>query len=126
MNPLLPHSRATFYGTQTPRSVAIQRNPRPGRTLPRFLVNLWTMLNDESIKCINWSGVNSFVVSSREALSRNVLPKFFKHNRLTSFTRQLQSYQFEKLKGKGKLEWTHAYLSRGNYNLFHKIQRKQN
>jgi len=125
INVLAPQVRAAFYGTQTPRTVPLQRNQITGRTLPRFLVNLWTMLNDESIKCIQWSGINSFVVTSREGLSRDVLPKFFKHNRLSSFTRQLHMYQFEKAKDKGILEWTHRYLNRGNYNLLSNIRRKQ-
>jgi len=107
-----------------PQTGAVEFNIS-GRSLPRFLINLWTMLNDESINSIIWSGVNSFVVTSRESLSRDVLPKFFKHNRLSSFTRQLHMYQFEKVKDKGTLEWKHVYLNRGNPNLLCNIHRKQ-
>jgi len=124
INAIPPAAQATFYGTETPKTVAPKRNQITGRTLPRFLVNLWTMLNDESIKSITWSGVNSFIVTSREALSRDVLPKFFKHNRLSSFRRQLHQYQFVR-KETGPLEWTHVYLNRGNYNLLFNIRRKQ-
>jgi len=123
--PFTPPTTAGLYGPHIPGLVTYETNKLSGRSLPRFLENLWTMLNDESIKCINWSGVNCFIVSSKEALSRNVLPKFFKHNRLSSFTRQLHMYQFEKLKDKSKLEWKHTYLNRGNYNLLYKIHRKQ-
>jgi len=83
------------------------------------------MLNDESIRSIQWSGVNSFVVSNGEAFSRDVLPKFFKHNRLSSFTRQLHIYQFEKVQDKSIQEWRHAYLNRSNPNLLYQIRRKQ-
>lgn len=123
--PFAPQNPVALYGPQIPRAVTIQTKKLSVRGLPRFLINLWTMLNDESINHINWSGVNSFIVSSREGLSREVLPKFFKHNRLSSFTRQLHMYQFEKVKDKGTLEWTHVYLNRGNKSLLYKIRRKQ-
>jgi len=97
----------------------------PDRSIPRFLINLWTMLNDESINSINWSGVNSFLVTSREAMSKDVLPKFFKHNRLSSFTRQLHMYHFEKVKDKGTLEWKHVYLNRSNPSLLRNIRRRK-
>lgn len=94
------------------------------RTLPRFLSNLWIMLNDQNIKCINWTGVDSFMVNSREELIRDVLPKFFKHNRLSSFTRQLHLYQFIKVKHKAVLEWSHIHLKRGDYASLFNIRRK--
>jgi len=124
-NALIPQFRSTVPGVQIPQTGTVKIN-LSGRSLPRFLINLWTMLNDESINSIIWSGVNSFMVTSGEALSRNVLPKFFKHNRLTSFTRQLHLYQFEKVKDKGTLEWKHVYLNRGNPNLLFNIRRRQN
>jgi len=124
VNALIPQCRSAIPGVQIPQSGAVEFNIS-GRSLPRFLINLWTMLNDESINSIIWSGINSFVVTSREALSRDVLPKFFKHNRLSSFTRQLHMYQFEKVKDKGTLEWKHVYLNRGNPNLLCNIHRKQ-
>jgi len=125
INPLLFEVRPTFSGARTPRTVALKRKQHTARSsVPRFLVNLWTMLNDERIKCITWSGINSFVITCRETLRRDVLPRFFKHNRVSSFTRQLNMYQFEKAKDKETLEWTHVYLYRGNFNLLSKIRRK--
>merc|ERR1719382_69240 len=106
-------SKSAIPRGQMPQTGTVEIN-LPDRSIPRFLINLWTMLNDESINSINWSGVNSFVVTNREALSKEVLPKFFKHNRLSSFTRQLHMYQFEKVKDKGTLEWKHVYLNCGN------------
>jgi len=125
VNALIPQFRSIVPGVQMPQTGMVEIN-LSGRSLPRFLINLWAMLNDESINSIIWSGVNSFKVTSREALSRDVLPKFFKHNRLSSFTRQLHMYQFEKVKDKGTLEWKHVYLNRGNPNLLFNIRRRQN
>jgi len=124
VNALVTQNRGMLHAAQKPQAAKLERR-NAGRSLPRFLLNLWTMLNDENISSIQWSGVNSFVVCSTEALSRDVLPKFFKHNRLSSFTRQLHMYQFEKLKDKGILEWRHAYLNRGNSSLLYDIRRKQ-
>jgi len=96
------------------------------RTLPRFLSSLWVMLNDNSNKWINWSGVNAFTISSKEDLSREVLPKFFKHNRFSSFTRQLHAYQFVKIKDSkdsNSLKWKHVHLNRKQYQSLFKIRR---
>jgi len=123
-NALATQNQGMLYGVQKPLRETLG-SKKAGRSLPRFLVNLWTMLNDESIRSIQWSGVNSFVVSSTEDLCRDVLPKFFKHNRLSSFTRQLHMYQFEKVKDKGIMEWRHVYLNRGNSSLLLSIRRKQ-
>jgi len=120
----MPQFRSAIPGTQMPQTGTAEIN-LSGSSLPRFVINLWTMLNDDSINSIQWSGVNSFVVTSREGLSRDVLPYFFKHNRLSSFTRQLHMYQFEKVKDKGTLEWKHVYLNRGNPNLLCNIRRRQ-
>lgn len=109
---------------QTALTADVTRHQPSLRTLPRFLTNLWTMLNEKGITCINWSGTNSFVISSRKELTRSVLPKFFKHNRLSSFTRQLHMYQFMKVKDKGSLDWTHVFLNRENYHSLFKIRRK--
>lgn len=58
---------------------------------------------------------------------RDVLPKFFKHNRLTNFKRQLILYHFVKVKSpksKDELKWRHVYLNRENYNSLSLIHRK--
>jgi len=117
-------SRSPIPGSPMPQTGTVEIN-LPDRSIPRFLTNLWTMLNDESINSINWSGVDSFRVTSKEAMSKDVLPKFFKHNRLSSFTRQLRMYHFEKVKDKSTLEWKHVYLNRGNPSLLRNIRRKQ-
>jgi len=73
------------------------------------------MLHDENIKCINWAGADSFMVSNTEELTRDVLPVFFKHNWLSSFTRQLSTYKFAKVKSMDVLECSHTHLKRGDY-----------
>jgi len=112
--------------TQIPRQYFLKSNvdTQQKRNPPPFLRNLWMMLNDRSITCINWSGINSFVVSNKEELIMDVLPRFFKHNRLTSFTQQLLTYEFVKVKKKGVLQWLHANLNRENCDSLLYIKRK--
>lgn len=114
----------TSMTSEVPETAQTLNQHLDQRPPPRFLSNLWIMLNDRNIKCINWTGENSFMVNNRENLMREVLPHFFKHNRLSSFTRQLHLYQFSKVKQKAALEWSHIYLKRGDYESLFKIRRK--
>jgi len=98
------------------------------RALPRFLRNLWTMLNDRTIDdSIEWIGANTFWIKDTEKFVKEVIPKYFKHNRLSSFVRQLNLYQFVKVRerpNKASYRWTHAHLIRGNMRALLKIKRK--
>lgn len=57
-------------------------------------------MEDKSYKSIISWGDNgdSFVVKDATEFSRNVLPKHFKHNNFASFVRQLNKYDFHKVK----------------------------
>jgi len=98
------------------------------RALPRFLRNLWTMLNDTTIDdSIEWIGTNTFWLKDTEKFVKEVIPKYFKHNRLSSFVRQLNLYQFVKVRerpNKASYRWTHVHLIRGNMRALLKIRRK--
>jgi len=97
-------------------------------TLPRFLRNLWTMLNDTSVDdAIEWADTNSFLLKNTEKFAQEVIPKYFKHNKLSSFVRQLNTYQFVKVRktqNKASYRWTHKHLVRGNIRALLKIRRK--
>jgi len=92
--------------------------------LSRFLQQLWIMINDPKIDCISWKGNNSFVVTNKEVFSNELLPKFFKHKKISSFVRQLNIYQFHKQKGKREMQWSHKYLIKGDYQALFKIRRR--
>jgi len=98
------------------------------RTLPRFLRHLWTMLNDTSIDdSIEWADTNSFLLKNTEKFAQEVIPKYFKHNKLSSFVRQLNTYQFVKIRkkpNKASFRWTHKHLVRGDIRTLLKIRRK--
>lgn len=70
-----------------------------------FLVKLWNMLDEpENALAIEWDATgDSFEVKDPVLMSRDVLPKHFRHNNFSSFQRQLNYFGFRKTgKGKGR------------------------
>jgi hypothetical protein len=97
------------------------------KDLARFLQHLWTMLNDESMNsCICWhpTDPHSFIVPDEKRFSNTILPRFFKHNKFSSFVRQLNMYQFSKVRDAVHLQWRHEYLYKGRPDLLALIKRK--
>jgi len=94
------------------------------KQIPVFVKNLWLMISDPEHTGITWRGKKAFGVKDTKHFELNVLPRFFKHNKLSSFTRQLNMYNFKKVKDSAVYSWTHEFLERDNYNLLTKVQRK--
>jgi len=61
----------------------------------------YDFVNDPTLDdVVSWSeGGDSFVIWKPHELQVNVLPRFFKHNNLCSFIRQLNTYDFRKVAG---------------------------
>uniref|UniRef100_A0A0N4ZN56 HSF_DOMAIN domain-containing protein n=1 Tax=Parastrongyloides trichosuri TaxID=131310 RepID=A0A0N4ZN56_PARTI len=105
------------------------------KKIPIFLIKLWNILNNSDLDhIIKWdeSGM-SFHICKRYIFSKEVLPKYFKHNNLNSFIRQLNMYGFRKVATFDKLntpssenhyEFCHKYFVRNNFNLLYYIKRK--
>ncbi|XP_061123561.1 heat shock factor protein 1 isoform X1 [Syngnathus typhle] len=104
--------------------------------VPAFLSKLWTLLEDpetESLICWSPSGT-SFHVYDQSRFSKEVLPKFFKHNNMASFIRQLNMYGFRKVvhleqggllkPEKDDTEFQHPFFVRGQEHLLQNIKRK--
>ncbi|KAI7855163.1 HSF-type DNA-binding-domain-containing protein [Circinella umbellata] len=81
----------------------------------------------------NFTGT-SFVVCNIAELSRDVLPKHFKHNNFSSFVRQLNMYGFHKVNKSPRghrtmaenqiWEFSHCTFMKGRPDLLDKIKRK--
>lgn len=110
--------------------------PLAGGNVPAFLTKLWTLVEDpdtDPLICWSPSGT-SFHVFDQGRFSKEVLPKFFKHNNMASFIRQLNMYGFRKVvhieqgglvkPEKDDTEFQHPFFMRGQEHLLENIKRK--
>ena len=86
------------------------------KTETSFLIKLYTILNNKNYsKYIYWSrDGKSFIITNSNDFTKHVLPKFFSHQKFSSFVRQLNLYNFHKVKTKEKEEqkYTHKEFSK--------------
>lgn len=104
--------------------------------VPAFLTKLWTLVEDEDTnEFICWSQEgNSFLVLDEQRFAKEILPKYFKHNNMASFIRQLNMYGFRKVmhidtgivkqERDGPVEFQHPYFKHGQDDLLENIKRK--
>ncbi|EGV92709.1 heat shock factor protein 1 isoform X10 [Cricetulus griseus] len=104
--------------------------------VPAFLTKLWTLVSDpdtDALICWSPSG-NSFHVFDQGQFAKEVLPKYFKHNNMASFVRQLNMYGFRKVvhieqgglvkPERDDTEFQHPCFLRGQEQLLENIKRK--
>lgn len=107
-----------------------------GANVPAFLTKLWTLVEDpdtDPLICWSPSGT-SFHVFDQGRFSKEVLPKFFKHNNMASFIRQLNMYGFRKVvhieqgglvkPERDDTEFQHPFFIKGQEHLLENIKRK--
>ncbi|XP_041123539.1 heat shock factor protein 4 [Polyodon spathula] len=104
--------------------------------VPAFLTKLWTLVEDpETNHLICWSATGaSFHVFDQGRFAKEVLPKYFKHNNMASFVRQLNMYGFRKVVNieqsglvkpeRDDTEFQHLYFLQGHELLLEHIKRK--
>lgn len=104
--------------------------------VPAFLTKLWTLVEDpQTDELIRWSpNGTSFHVFDHGRFSKEVLPKFFKHNNMASFIRQLNMYGFRKVvhleqgglvkPERDDTEFQHPFFIKGHEYLLENIKRK--
>ncbi|XP_019064229.1 heat shock factor protein 3 [Fukomys damarensis] len=103
--------------------------------VPGFLSKLWSIVDDTVLDdVIRWSeNGESFCIVNEPMFAKKVLPKFFKHSNIASFTRQLNIYGFRKViklkkaktgsKAKS-MEFQHPHFKKGGESFLENIKRK--
>ncbi|KAM8965664.1 heat shock factor protein 3-like isoform 2-T2 [Sarcophilus harrisii] len=104
--------------------------------VPGFLAKLWTLVDDSTTDdVIGWNpSGQSFSILDEQKFSKELLPKYFKHNNISSFIRQLNMYGFRKVTAVDNgmavpekntaIEFQHMYFKQGEVNLLENIKRK--
>lgn len=100
--------------------------------VPLFLLKTFSILDSADPDVVSWSDEgDSFIVKDIESFSTEVIPVHFKHNKFSSFVRQLNFYGFRKVKGKLTVvgattcswEFRHPAFLKGQPELLENIKR---
>ncbi|KAH3667177.1 hypothetical protein OGAPHI_002826 [Ogataea philodendri] len=101
-----------------------------------FVKKLFQMLEENSYSdIVRWSDTgDSFIIADTNEFTKQVLPKHFKHSNFASFVRQLNKYDFHKVKISNELkqrysienvwEFKHPEFQRNNRDALENIKRK--
>ncbi|XP_065545504.1 heat shock factor protein 3-like [Lathamus discolor] len=111
--------------------------PGPGfAPVPGFLAKLWALVEDpQSDDVIGWSrNGENFCILDEQRFAKELLPKYFKHNNISSFIRQLNMYGFRKVialengmitaEKSSVIEFQHPFFKQGKAHLLENIKRK--
>ncbi|KAG0350402.1 kinase-regulated stress-responsive transcription factor skn7 [Podila minutissima] len=106
-----------------------------GAGAPDFVKKLYRMLEEKDHDpIVSWGRAGeTFVVKEPNEFAKAILPKHFKHNNFASFVRQLNKYDFHKIKitedsakpyGDQAWEFQHPKFQVGKHELLEDIKRK--
>mmetsp|Transcript_20803 Transcript_20803/g.26309 ORF Transcript_20803/g.26309 Transcript_20803/m.26309 type:complete len:225 (-) Transcript_20803:82-756(-) len=104
-----------------------------GKITP-FVHNTFTILNEsktDDVVCWAPTG-DAFIIKDQYAFSSDVLPRYFKHNNVSSFIRQLNTYQFHKVPNEeanfpvssDDIVFSHPYFQKGRDDLLCNVVRR--
>ncbi|CAK59784.1 unnamed protein product (macronuclear) [Paramecium tetraurelia] len=104
-------------------------------SIPSFLTKTYDILEVQccsNIQNSNYSDIiqwneegQAFIIKKPYEFAKKILPKYFKHNNYTSFIRQLNIYDFHKIKNElGKHVFRHNFFQKEKKHLLCEIKRK--
>ncbi|CAG8558903.1 17942_t:CDS:2 [Funneliformis caledonium] len=104
-------------------------------TVSVFVAKLYQLLDcDDYKEYLTWNDTGDvFVICNMDEFAQNVLPKYFKHCKFTSFVRQLNIYGFYRVsdarkskhvRSKNACVFSHSQFRRGRQDLLPNIRRK--
>merc|ERR1719232_1451654 len=122
------NSHVNLQSTQSTNVVkAANSNNNRNKRFPEVLYELLqeTGTNHRQHSIVSWlPHGRAFQVKNRNGFVGNILSKYFKHTQIKSFQRQLQLYEFERIKkGPYKGAYKHFFFRRGNIKLLGNIKR---
>lgn len=114
---------------------AIEATHTTTKATSDFVKKLFSMLDDKAYDSIvAWSpSGESFIVKDMNDFTKHVLPRNFRHSNFASFVRQLNKYDFHKVKnpddtpaavGEHVWEFQHPDFVRGREDLLENVKRK--
>lgn len=96
-------------------------------TPPKFIIRLYAVIDDPSIKSIVWSSDGaSFLITDKEEFQKTVLPMISKTTEFSGFIRQLNAYGFKKKNtiDANIREYAHQDFLKSRFDLLTKLSRK--
>ncbi|KAK4875133.1 hypothetical protein RN001_011555 [Aquatica leii] len=103
------------------------------QSVPPFLGKLWKMVNDpktDNLICWGKDGT-TFIIRNEIDFLCVMLPMYYKHNKMSSFIRQLNMYGFRKTsiieskeQDRAEFEFIHPFFRRGHPELLINVKRK--
>lgn len=106
-------------------ALGVDEPPATLRTPAPFIQKLYSLLEDESGQkfCSFTAGGRSFTIWDATGFSRDVIPRYFRHNNFSSFIRQLNQYGFQKMRS-DKWEFAQKDFRQGDFHRLKFISRR--
>ncbi len=105
--------------------IALDSNPEA--RVATFIRKIYNILEEQLFpEIVDWNAEgNAIVIKKPSEFGSKVLPKYFKHNHISSFIRQLNMYSFQKKRSRhaGHI-YSHELFQRGQKHLLCQIKRK--
>ncbi|GMF15881.1 unnamed protein product [Phytophthora fragariaefolia] len=124
--PECPPSPATSVCSSSSSTSSIEEAPKRGWVAP-FLLHLHQMLRRENPKIIRWAEDGlAFQILDKEAMTAQILPKYFKNKNFSSFQRQLNYFGFRKWsKARAQFPtYSREHFTRDNYSEMSLVKRQ--